>query len=93
MVNAPRSKATLGNLKPASFAQNNRAGRQAHVGKAQMHMPMRSIIMAKHLHGAQNFHARCVSIHDKHRVAAVLWRVGVAAGHYDIKRTTGITRP
>ena len=49
--------------------------------------------MAKHLHGAQNFHARCVSIHDKHRVAAVLWRVGIAAGHYDIKRTTGITRP
>ena len=93
MVNAPRSKPPLGNLKPASFAQNNRAGRQAHVGKAQVHMPMGRIIMAEHLHGAQNFDARCVSIHNEHRMTAVLWRIRIAAGHHNIKRATGITRP
>ena len=84
MVNAPRSKAPLGNLKPASFAQNDRTGGEANVGKAQVHMPMGRIIMAEHLHGAQNFDARCVSIHNEHGVTAVFWRFRVATGHNDI---------
>ena len=93
MMDATGTKPALGDLKAAFLTQQHIFGRHAHIGKAQMIMPMRRVIMAVNLHGPQFFNPRCRSINDDHRMALMFGRILRPGFHHnDIDRTARIPR-
>ena len=93
MVNATRAKASLRNLKTPAFAQDQGVGRNVNVGKANVHVAVRRVIMTINLHGAQHLNPRRFCVDDKHAVLGVAWRVGISACHHDVNSASRITGP
>ena len=83
MMYPPRSEPALRNFKAPPLAQQHVLGRHTHVGKLDMHMSMRRVIVAKHLHGSQDLDPRCGRINNDHRMALMLRRLIVAGAHHD----------
>ena len=93
MVNSPGPQSPLRHFKPAPLAKYNVPRRYAHICKPQMHMTMRGIVLAEHMHWAQYLNTRCVCVHHKHGVAAVFSRLRRGARHKDIHRAARIAGP
>ena len=64
MVNAPRPKPHLGNLKALAFTPEDIALWHTDVGEADVHMPVWRVVMTKDMHGAQDVHTGCVNRHQ-----------------------------
>ena len=91
MVNTPRPEAQLTDLESFSFTHQDILFGYAHVGKADVHMAVRGIIMAKHVHRPQNLNARRVNW-DKD-LALLTKRIGIGGcfHHCNHDLTTWIT--
>ena len=83
VVDAPGAEAALRHLEAAALAQHQVVGRHAHAGEADVHVPVRRVVVAEDLHRAQDLDPGRVRVHEEHRVAGVLVGVGVGAGHDD----------
>jgi hypothetical protein len=54
MVDAPRAQPPLRHLEAAPLAQDHGVGGHADVGEADVHVPVRRVVMAEDLHRAQH---------------------------------------
>jgi hypothetical protein len=62
VVDPARPEAHLRNLEAAAFAEQHILLRHTDIVEAQMHVAMRGMIFAEHLHRAEDFHAGRVGI-------------------------------
>ena len=83
VVNAPRPKAPLRNLKTAALAQQQIFHRHTHVLQNHLGMTVRRVIKAKHWQHAHHFNARCVQRHKNLRLLRMLGGRGIGLAHHD----------
>ena len=91
VVNAPRPQPPLRDLKTPAFAQQQVFARNPDRREPHMHMPVRRVVVAVDLHGAQHLDALGIGRHHDHRMTLVLGQGVVAGAHHDdIDRTARI---
>ena len=83
MVDAARPKAHLGDFEPASFPPEDIAFRHADVGKADVHMAVWCVVVAKDVHRAEDFDAGRVHWHKDLALLAEGFGLGRCFDHHD----------
>ena len=81
VVDAARAEADLGDLEAAALAEQHVLLRHAHVGEAQVHVAVRRVVVAEHVHRAEDLDAGRVHRHEDLRLALVRRAVGAGLHH------------
>ena len=88
MVDSPGAQAELlADLKPATYAEKDVFLWDAHIGKSDMHMAMRRIVMFKNMHRAQDLDSGGVDGDKDLRLLLQGFRVGRGFYHNTYYRT------
>ena len=84
VVNPPRAKTALGNLKPPTLTQNHIRGRHAHVLELDLGMTVGGIVVAEYGQHTQDIHAGCVARDQDLGLLEIAVRIiGVGLAHED----------
>jgi hypothetical protein len=76
VVDAARAEAALGDLEAAAFAQQDVAGRHAHVLQFDFHVAVRRVVVAEHRQEALDGDARRIGRHHDHRLLLMTASIG-----------------
>ena len=90
MVDASRPQAALGDFEAAAFAEQNVAGRHAHVVEAHLHVAVRCVVVAHHIERADHLQTRGAGWHQHHALLGVAGRIRVGLAHGDVDGATRI---
>ena len=83
-MDAARTQPTLRHLEAAPHPEDQVLLGHAHVIELDVHVAVRGIVVAVHLHAAQDLDALGAGGHQDLRVTLVLLRLGVGADHDDV---------
>ena len=84
VVNTPRAKAALGNLKPPALTQNHIRGRHPHVFELDLGVTVGGIVVAEHGQHPQDIHAgRIARDQDLGLLEVTVRIIGVGLAHED----------
>ena len=83
VVDAAGAEAYLRDLEAASLPEQDVLLRHAHVGEAQVHVAVRRVVLAEHVHGTEDLDAGRVHRHEDLRLAVVGRCLGARHHHDD----------
>ena len=83
VMDAARAEAHLGDLEPAALTEQHVLVRHAHVVEPDVHVPVRRVVLAEHVHRPEDLDTGRVGRHEDLRLALVRRRIRVGLHHRD----------